>query len=140
MAAPEFSVLLVDNDPYMCEIFELILDYHEIPICIFSEATGALEYLQSNKVSLIIIELYLPEIDGYQLLIRIRASGLAPDSKIIATSADYSDHTAQETQSNGFDGFIPKPFDVGGIVPYLRRIAGDDIDPGYDGILSGLGS
>jgi len=123
MNAPEISVLLVDNDPYMCEIFELILNYHEIPICIVPEAKGALEYLQSNKASFIIIELYLPEIDGYQLLKKIRAGGFAPDSKVIATSANYSDNTAQEARSGGFDGFIPKPFDVGGIVPYLRRIA-----------------
>ena len=123
MNASELSVLVVDTDPHMCEIVKLILEFYGIPVCAALGADAALEHLQCHKASLIIIELYSMEMDGYRLLSQIRAGGLAPGSKVIATSVHYSDQLARETLNSGFDGYLPKPFDVGEFVPYLRRIA-----------------
>lgn len=123
MNASDLSVLVVDTDPHMCEIVKLILDFHGIPVCAVRGADAALKHLECHKASLIIIELYSMEMDGFRLLSQIRAGGLAPGSRVIATSVHYSDQLARETLNGGFDGYLPKPFDVSEFVPYLRRIA-----------------
>lgn len=125
MAAPELRVLLVDDDPYLAEVFALILNHHNIPHHIVVSGAEALGYLERARVSVIVIELLLAGMDGYQLAKRIRASGVAPGTKLVAMSAFYPNRLMQQAGHHGFDGFIPKPFDVAGIVPYLQCIVED---------------
>ncbi len=125
MVAPEFSVLLVDDDPYLAEIFALILNHHGIPHHIVTSGAEALSYLEQARVSVVVIELLLAGMDGFQLARRIRASGVAPGTKLVATSAFHPNRVTQQAGQHGFDGFIPKPFDVSGIVPYLQCIVDD---------------
>ncbi len=124
MNSTKVSVLLVERDPYMCEIFTLVLDYHEIPHRIAQDAESALAYLRDQGFSIVIIEYYLATIHNDQLLDALRA--LASDAKFIVTSAQHSSDRFETIGRHGFDGFIPKPFDVGVLVPYLRKVVSSD--------------
>ncbi|NLX08147.1 MAG: response regulator [Chloroflexi bacterium] len=116
------SVLLVDNDECMCEILELILNYHRVPNYTVQDAEAALAFLEDNTVAVIITELMLPGMDGYQLVKQVRKAALAPAARFVAISAFHINGAVLEPQKHGFDGFIPKPFDVDDVVPYLQRL------------------
>ena len=120
----DISVLLVDNDPHLCAVIEMIFELHALPCSCASSVQEALAFLTRNSVSVVIIDQDLPGTKGYEVLRRIRAEGIAPDSRFVATAADYSGSTAREMRERGFDGFIPKPFDVDTLIPYLKTVAG----------------
>lgn len=115
------SVLLVDDDPDAQGVFELVMRHHNLPFTILGDAETALEYLEDNHPDIVVMDIFLPGLDGYQALDRIRRASLAPDAHIIATTAYYTRDTQQEVQRRGFDGYIAKPFDER-IVNYIKEI------------------
>ncbi len=116
------SVLLVDDDPAMRDMFQMVMDHHHIDLTTVENAEMALDYLASNHPNVIILDLFLPGLDGYQMLRQMRKKALAPDARVVATTAYYTADTEQETLSGGFDGYLPKPIDANGIVPYLEAL------------------
>lgn len=126
MSVSAFSTLLVDDDPHVCEVFKLVMAHHQLPLEILNDAESALSYLAVHHPDVIVMDIFLPGLDGYQALNRIRGASLAPNSKVIATTAYYTNDTEQEIMNRGFDGYIPKPFDSNKLVQYLQGVAAKD--------------
>ncbi len=122
MSDPGISVLLVDDDPDACAIFQLVMNHHQLPLKIVGDAKTALDYLESNDPDIVVIDIMLPGMDGYQMLHQIRKTRTIPDCRFVATTAYYTSDTSQEVLNRGFDGYIPKPFDSTNLVSYLRGI------------------
>lgn len=122
MDQASFSVLLVDDDPHTRNIFELVMAYHQLPVEIMGDAEAAIDYLTTHVADIVVIDLFLPGLDGYQALKHIRASARDPKCKVIATTAYYTNDTQQEVLRRGFDGYLPKPFEAVKLVAYLESI------------------
>lgn len=122
MDKDNISVLLVDDDPFAREIFVLVMEHHGLQVFAVGDAASALKFLESNVSDIILIDLFLPESDGYQLLKKIRSISVAQNSKMVATTAYYTHDTAQEVMSRGFDGFVPKPFSAEELATYLLSV------------------
>lgn len=116
------SVLLVDDDPHVCEVFQLVMRHYKLPLTILGDAESAIDYLKSNTPDIVVMDIFLPGIDGYQALKRIRQAALIPDCPVVATTAYYTNDTEQETFSRGFAGFMPKPIDSNRVVSYLESV------------------
>ena len=117
------SVLLVDDDPHSQAVFELVMQHFNLPFSMVDDAESALTFLEANAPDIVLMDIFLPGLDGYQALDRIRRTALAPGSLIIATTAYYTHDTEQEVLQRGFDGYVPKPFDKG-LVSYLQSVVG----------------
>ncbi|MAS38325.1 MAG: hypothetical protein CL610_30285 [Anaerolineaceae bacterium] len=122
MEDTSMTVLLVDDDPHACAIFELVMNHHHLPLEVAGDAEAALDYLQRGSPDMIVLDLFLPGLDGYQVLDRIRETSLEADCPIVATTAYYTNDTRQEVLNRGFDGFLPKPFEADNLVSFLRQI------------------
>ena len=118
------SVLLVDDDPDACHIFELVMQHHRLPYEIAEDAESALEMLKKHMPDIVVLDLFLPGMDGYQALDRIRRMSSAPECKIVATTAYYTQETQNEVITRGFNGYLPKPFDPSTFVNYLHTVLG----------------
>jgi CheY-like chemotaxis protein len=115
------SVLLVDDDPHSQAVFELVMRHFELPFSIVGDAESALSYLETNTPDFVLMDIFLPGLDGYQALDRIRRTSLVPNARIIATTAYYTHDTEQEVLARGFDGYVAKPFDKG-LINYLQGL------------------
>jgi CheY-like chemotaxis protein len=118
------SILLVDDDPHVGQVFELVMNFHHLPLKVVQDAESALSYLTSHTPDVVVMDLFLPGLDGYQALKQIRKDSLVPHTKFIATTAYYTNETEQEAASRGFDGYLPKPFDSNALVSYIKSVAG----------------
>jgi CheY-like chemotaxis protein len=118
----DISVLLVDDDPDAQAVFELVMRHHKVPFTVVGDAETALDYLETHAPDVVLMDIFLPGLDGYQALDRIRRSALAPNSRIIATTAYYTRDTQQEVMRRGFDGYLSKPFDDR-LIDYLNTLA-----------------
>jgi CheY-like chemotaxis protein len=124
MTQRPISILLVDDDPGTRDVFQLVMDHYQMPLITFEDAEGALVYLQNHTPDVIVLDLFLPDLDGYQVLKQIRRNSLAPDSRFVATTAYHTADTEHETITQGFDGYLPKPFDSTQLVAYLQKVIG----------------
>jgi hypothetical protein len=81
----------------------------------------ALEKAAACLPDLIITDLTMPEIDGFQLTQQIRASAQLKSIPIIASSASVFEFDRQQSRSAGCDEFLPKPIQAQELLDYLQR-------------------
>ncbi len=122
MSTRPITVLLVDDDPDVQNVFEIMMRHYKLSFNIVGDAETALDYLRAHTPDVVLMDIFLPGMDGYQALDRIRDSSIASSSRIIATTAYYTNDTREEVIQRGFDGYLPKPFDDG-LVGYLRQLS-----------------
>lgn len=116
------SVLLIDDDHHTQAIFELLMNHYQLDFTVAKTAEEGLAYLQSNAPDVIVLDLFMPNVDGYQTLDQIRKVALNPACPVVATTAYYTTETPQEVAVRGFNGYIPKPFDGSNFLAYLTDV------------------
>lgn len=120
-----FFVLLIDDDPHTRNMFQLVMDYHQITLAVAENAEDGLDMLgHAPQPDIIVMDLFLPQTDGFRALQQIREQGLAPDVPVIATTAYHTYTTPHEVAEWGFAGYLPKPLETNQLVNYLKSIAG----------------
>ena len=73
-------------------------------------------------IDLILLDIHLPEEDGYEVLARIRDDEHFCDTRVVAVTADVSKNNLSRARSAGFDGFLAKPINVDHFPDQIRRI------------------
>ena len=73
-----------------------------------------LEFVRDTMahVDLILLDIHLPEEDGYEVLERLRKDGHFGHTLIVAVTADVSQANLSRAKAAGFDGFLAKPINV----------------------------
>lgn len=117
-----FSTLLVDDNDDTKSLFQLVMDHHRLPLDVVNDAESAVDYLSSHAPTVVVVDIVLPGMDGYQLLRKIRQKSNAANCKVIATTAYYTSDTRQQIADWGFDGYLPKPLAPSTLIPYLEQI------------------
>lgn len=74
------------------------------------------------QVDLILLDIHLPDEDGYEVLSRLREEEHFRETRIVAVTADVTNTNLARAQSAGFDGFLAKPIDVDHFPDQIRRI------------------
>jgi CheY-like chemotaxis protein len=124
-----FSVLLVDDDPDTRNVFRLVMDFHNYQLDVAEDAESALKFLREKAPDVIVMDIFLPGIDGYQALHQIRKHALVPNCRVVATTAYYTADTKKEVLAWGFSGYLPKPLNAMELVPYLKKIVEENREP-----------
>ena len=75
-----------------------------------------------SQVDLILLDIHLPEEDGYEVLNRLRKEDHFQDTKIVAVTADVTNANLSRAKTAGFDGFLAKPINVDLFPDQIRRI------------------
>ncbi len=101
-------IAVVEDDPDSQLLIRLILsaDYEVVT---YSTGTEAIEGFRRDKPDLALLDLLLPDMDGVELVRRIRAEGTLPDVPILALSACALDDDRDRALWAGFDQFLTKP-------------------------------
>lgn len=121
MSTPQIaSVLLVEDDPHTCNIFKMVMDHYALNLTIVNDAETAYQHLATHSPDVIVLDIFLPGTDGYQIFNRIRQQSLAPNAAILATTAYYTEATRSEVLARGFQGYLPKPLDSSSLVTSLE--------------------
>jgi CheY-like chemotaxis protein len=88
-----------------------------------SDAALGLAAALRERPDLVLIDLGLPGIDGYELLRRLRAEPALAGVRCAAVTADAMPADAERVRRAGFDDYIIKPFDVEALLARLRHWA-----------------
>ncbi|MGP7816488.1 response regulator transcription factor [Niallia sp. 01092] len=102
------NILIVDDEPQMLDLIALYLsplEYHCIKI---SSAMDAIIYLESNPVDLILLDVMMPEMDGWDTCKEIKKYW---DTPIIMLTARTEKRDIVKGLRLGADDYISKPFD-----------------------------
>lgn len=82
------SALIVEDDPDLASIFSRALQVGGFSTETAINGKKALSFLEGNTPSIIVLDLHLPDIDGLEILYKIRADEHLAETKVIVASAD----------------------------------------------------
>ena len=115
------DVLIVDDDEFNLETAGDIIK-EKYSIFTASSGDAALKFLEENQPRLILLDLYMPGIDGREIMKRIKENELWKKIPIIILTSDTSPKTEKECIELGAAGFITKPFVPMVMMSYISRI------------------
>lgn len=108
----EKTVLYIEDNPENRLLVRRILIAAGFNVLEADSAVNALETLRRQKPHLIIMDINLPEIDGYSLTRQIKNTPGMGDVPIVAMTANVMKGDRERTLEAGCDGYIQKPIDV----------------------------
>ncbi|GMB09935.1 response regulator transcription factor [Thermolongibacillus altinsuensis] len=131
-----YTILLVDDEKRMLDLLELYLSpkgYH----CVKCESgLAAIQYLENNEADLVLLDIMMPELDGWETCKRIREFSNIPI--IMVTARDQTSDIVKGLNI-GADDYITKPFDeselIARIEAVLRRSVGKHSRIEFEGLV-----
>jgi CheY-like chemotaxis protein len=106
-----FGVLLVDDDPNVQSMFQMVMEHYDLTLDIASDEASTLAFLEQYQHNLIVLDIFLAGTDGYQILQTIRKVQGDNHTPAIAITAYYTSDTMDDVLRAGFDGYMLKPID-----------------------------
>jgi two-component system cell cycle response regulator DivK len=115
------TVLYVEDNPDNRTLVRRILISEDYGLLEAVNAADALEILKSNKPDLILMDINMPDMDGYTLTAKIKTTPGFERVPIIALTANVMRGDKEKTLEAGCDGYIQKPIDFDELLREIER-------------------
>jgi len=121
------KILVIDDDEKLSGLIKDFLEPHKYHVSCFSQPEKALSKLKSIKPELIILDIMMPDMDGFQCLRKIREQNQTPVIMLTARG-EVSDRVVG--LELGADDYLPKPFDPRELLARIQSILRRTQSPG----------
>jgi two-component system OmpR family response regulator len=113
-------VLVVDDEPNIRELVQVALKFHGCAVTTGATGGDALRLAESDRPDLIVLDVMLPDIDGFEVCRRLRAS----DNEVPIIFLTARDTTSESITglTLGGDDYITKPFSVEALAARVRAV------------------
>jgi len=108
----EARILYIEDDPGNRMLVRRILEAEGFSVTEAADGPGGLEIAAQMQPDLILLDINLPEMDGYDLAQRFRDTPGLQQVPILAVTANVMKGDRERTLEAGCDGYIQKPIDV----------------------------
>jgi len=116
------SILVVDDDPFIARLLEIELRAAGYEVRTTSDGEKALEIVRQGCPDLILADVMMPNMDGYELTRRLRLDGRTATVSVILLTARGLSADKLEGFSVGADDYIVKPFDTPELLARIRGV------------------
>lgn len=114
------TVLVVDDDNGLQDTLQSLLEMEGYDVAVAGDGLEALQQLNHVKPSLILLDLMMPRMNGYEFARELQRRGLRSEIPIIVLTADR--RARQKAEELGADAFLAKPFDVNELLDKVERL------------------
>lgn len=113
------TILIVEDDHYNAEYLKEVLSSSDLNILHAPSGKSALKFAEENHIDLILMDIRLPDFDGYNITSQIRRKN--PEVIIIAQTAYASEEDRQRALSVGCNDYISKPINENHLSSLINR-------------------
>lgn len=117
----EDQILVVDDSPDNLFLIQTILEEQGLKVVLAQDGLAALNRIQESLPKLILLDVMMPKMDGFEVTRRIRANENLPFIPILLITA-YDQPSAVKGLDAGADDFIRKPVDVDELLARVRSL------------------
>ena len=116
------TILVVDDDPQITRLMRQYLEQAGFSVLTASTGRTAIQLVHSSRPALMVLDLGLPDQDGWDVTRSIRADGRVATLPIIMLTARIDDTDKIIGLELGADDYIPKPFNAREVVARIRAL------------------
>jgi DNA-binding response OmpR family regulator len=115
-------VLVVDDDPAIRRILSQTLELEDYEVTGAADGEEALEMISGEMPDVVILDVMMPRMHGFDVLRQIRHNPETADLPVILLTAKSSAEDTWEGWREGVDYYMTKPFDVEELIRFLSYV------------------
>lgn len=113
------KILVVDDDQNICELLRLYIEKEGFEVVIANDGRKALEMFEQENPDLIMLDIMLPELDGWQVCREIRKKSQCPIIMLTAKGEVFDKVLGLEL---GADDYVVKPFEAKEVIARIKAV------------------
>ncbi|MBB6051485.1 response regulator transcription factor [Armatimonas rosea] len=115
-------ILAVDDEPNIVRLIQVNLERMGYTVETANNGVQALEKIRANRPDLVVSDVMMPEMDGFELLSSIRRDPALETLPVIMLTAKTQDKDVLSGYSRGADMYLTKPFNPMELISFVKRI------------------
>ena len=115
------NVLVIEDNEQNLYLITFLLNYHGYDVIQARDGLTAIQVAMETKPDLILLDIQLPEMDGYTVASRFRSESAFADVPIIAVTSYAMVGDRERSIEAGCTGYIEKPIDPDTFIPELEK-------------------
>ncbi|TXK51540.1 response regulator [Pontibacter qinzhouensis] len=118
----KLKVLIVDNEPGILMPLEFLMRKSGYEVYIACNGTEAMESIDKELPQVVVLDLMMPDVDGYEVCRYLRRKKEMGQAKVIIISAKTKEEDMQKAYAAGADMYLPKPFSTRQLVEKVKEL------------------
>ena len=123
------SILVIEDDDFFQNFLEIVLSGEGYDITVCGDGEAGLKSATDNAPDLVICDLSMPKMTGYEVIRELKTMDAMADIPIIALSAHDKAEDRDEAFAAGALAFETKPIEVDRLVDRVRRALAGELPP-----------
>jgi two-component system chemotaxis response regulator CheY len=120
------TVLVIDDDWTIQQALRARLSAHGYLVALASDGPAGLRAAQAHCPQAILLDLRMPDMDGFEVLRRLRAMPELASVPVIFLTANIHDTVKEQARAAGASGFLTKPYEASAILELIGEVAGSE--------------
>jgi CheY-like chemotaxis protein len=120
------SVLIVEDTNEQRDLVSMYLEMSGYHVEVANDGLQGLAQARKLKPDLILLDLGMPKMDGYQMIVELRSDEKLKDIPVVVISAWTAATHRDRARAAGADAFITKPFELGHILSTVQKYVQPD--------------
>ncbi|MFZ4056801.1 MAG: response regulator transcription factor [Ferruginibacter sp.] len=116
------KVLVVDDDPYILMSLEFLMKKNGFEVMVARNGTEALDIINKQIPEIILLDIMMPDVDGYQICTHIKSTDKLKQSKVVFLSAKTTEADIKKGYDLGASLYIGKPFSTRELVKQIKTL------------------
>jgi DNA-binding response OmpR family regulator len=121
----ERTILLIEDDPLSARLVDLILKSEGHQVIITRDGFEGLEVAKNTSLDLVLLDLMLPKMDGFEVLRQLRADSKTADVRVVIVSAKSQPADKERAAELGVDAYLTKPYRKVELLELVRSLLGE---------------
>ena len=116
------KILLVDDEPNIIMSLEYTFKKNNFQVFIARDGQEALEILKTEQPDLIILDIMMPNVDGYATIEAVRKDEKLSNCKVILLSAKNKESDIEKGMRLGANAYMTKPFSIKKLIEQVNEL------------------
>ena len=116
------KILIVDDEPNIVMSLEYTFKKQGVEVFIARDGSEALEILKHHIPNVVLLDIMMPNVDGFQTLTQIKNTDSLKDTKVVFLTAKNKASDIEKGLKLGADKYLTKPFSVKKIVSEILEL------------------
>jgi DNA-binding response OmpR family regulator len=118
---PNYKILVVDDEKDLVEVLTLRLEGSGFKVIVAYDGGEALKKVKEENPDLIILDIVMPVMDGFEVLARLRRDAQTKDTPVIVLTCKGESKAIFKAQSLGATDYLIKPFEPSELLDAIKE-------------------
>ncbi|MDH3318053.1 MAG: response regulator [Gammaproteobacteria bacterium] len=123
------NILIVDDEPNIVLSLEFLMEKQGFAVRSAYDGERALQLISECPPDLILLDINMPKVNGYEVCSAIRANPEWKNMRILILTAKGRDVEKEKGLAMGADEYVTKPFSTLEVVEKVQQLLGDSVSP-----------